>query len=476
MPKTSSRFAKKFTKSPAVDPSLQRLFIFFASMLTSGAAIFSYLRIYEGSYVNNYSYGLWTIADRPSWLPFSSRLGPLLGPHYFGDFFQFYYIIRSHFPYTDHTVNTSMNPGYLFPAYTVSWISYPSAGYIYMSALLALFLLPFVWIATINWKNASLIFAIVSLSVPAIQALGLGQPQIILFVCSILTIYFFEDNASISAIFLGIAIAIKPYMAIYLLLFLLRRDYRSTLRALALATTSNAILAFVLAGKIAFEARLWHQIAKGFIGYGSGISIWAGNPFLKNNSSLFSLLNTLHVSRVGAYLPIFDGLLNHYLLMSIVIFLLLMVPYFRSRKSWGLLTEWTYLTAVILLIPSFMLGYAWLLLLVPIVSVACHPSANWSKEYHQYLSGPLPYFIILAVAIYPVNILGTSISIPEAPNGNSLVTPIMLLTILAYIIVRWTRRSGTSQFEFLMANSTRLYTTAIAAQFGVLMACIALSR
>jgi heme/copper-type cytochrome/quinol oxidase subunit 2 len=104
--------------------------------------------------------------------------------------------------------------------------------------------------------------------------------------------------------------------------------------------------------------------------------------------------------------------------------------------------QWVYLAIVVLLIPSFSLGYAWLLLLVPLASRAMTQPQKEddhlpNSQRPSILTGAFPFIVMLAVAIYPFNIAGTAFRVAEfGPNGNTLATPICLLILLVTIWVR----------------------------------------
>ena len=139
-----------------------------------------------------YGLGLWVPSDRPSWLPAHSGYGPLLGQHYFGDFFQLYYAVRTHAPFTNSIDPTSVNPGYLLPPALVSWLPYPAGGYVYMIALLAAWVLPAIAIARRNVFIALVYFLAASLSVPGLLSIDIGQPEIFLYALAIGGFYYLD--------------------------------------------------------------------------------------------------------------------------------------------------------------------------------------------------------------------------------------------------------------------------------------------
>jgi hypothetical protein len=411
-------------------------------------AVFSFLVALLGWWVSNSyfndasakeSLGFWVPNDRPAWLPFSSHFRPLIGEHFFGDFFQLYYLIRSHVAYTGHIFHTSLNPGYLLPAYLVSWLPYPLAGYVYLVVLAILWLLPAVLIARRSSLLAVLYLVATTLSVPGLMALDLGQPQVVVYILAIFSFYYLQSRPVLASSLLGLAIAIKPYMAIFLLIYLVSREYRSILRSVVVGVVVNIALAVALVGRTTIRVHFWDTILRGFLNYGSGghQQIWANGAFLRNNSSIYGLAVTLNAAHVSWLMSITRLIIVHYNVFTVISLIVTLGWYFWKRAALSTEMQWVYLTVVLLLIPSYSIGYAWLLLLVPFVCRAMKPStvspsgSPGTLPQRSLLDGYLPYVIILAVAIYPANITLTAFpSAQFGPNGNTLITPILLVTAL----------------------------------------------
>ena len=85
--------AEPATLDGVVDPRDLSLMIFGGTILASFLVAFFIWWIlfqYHQQPGQLYGLGFWVPRDRPSWLPAHSGYGPLLGQHYFGDFFQLY--------------------------------------------------------------------------------------------------------------------------------------------------------------------------------------------------------------------------------------------------------------------------------------------------------------------------------------------------------------------------------------------------
>jgi hypothetical protein len=426
------------------DYRLSQIWIFSILMFLLALAGWWVSNSYFGNSSAKFSLGFWTPNDRPGWLPLSSHYAPLIGTHYFGDFFQLFYLMKSHVPYTGHIFHTSLNPGYFLPAYLTSWLPYPLAGYAYLVLLAACWLLPAAVIAKRSSLLAVLYLTATTLTVPGLMALDLGQPQVFVYVLAIFSLYYIDTRPGVSAVSLGVAIAIKPYMALFLLIYLCRRDYRSALRAALIGVVINLAMAIALVGTSAMSLHFWTQIYHGIVSYGSGgnLQIWSGGAFLRNNSSLYGFALTLAAARIPGLSPTMHVIANHYNLVTGAALVVTLGWFIWRRNRLSTEMQWVYLAIVVLLIPSFSLGYAWLLLLVPLASRAMTQPQKEddhlpNSQRPSILTGAFPFIVMLAVAIYPFNIAGTAFRVAEfGPNGNTLATPICLLILLVTIWVR----------------------------------------
>ncbi len=436
----------------AQDDRDRRLIALWATMLFAFLLAFvMWWVIYEyyqqGSQV--YGLGLWAPNDRPGWLPALSGYGPLVGKHYFGDFFQLYYAVRSHAPYTGHVVRTALNPGYLVPVALVAWLPYPAGGFVYIGALIIAWLLPALAIAIRSRFLAFLYLIAATLSVPGLLALDIGQPEIFVYVLAVFAFMMFGRRPHFSAALMGVAIAIKPYMVIFLLIYLSHRQYRLIVRAVLIAVVVNLGAAFVLAPRLAITAHFWMTILRGSFGYGSGksLALWGGLPFLRSNASLFAIFDTLG----GIHSPVFStvahALARNYSIVSALLLAAGVLAFWRLHDKMTLEMQWLYLAAVFLLTPSFTVAYAWLLLLVPFVIAAqggVEPIEAESRKAGLLQSRAVVAMVALCMAPYPENISIPKLLITSdpmfAPNGNTIATPVLLLAIVVLIIHAARRR------------------------------------
>ena len=96
-------------------------------------------------------------------------------------------------------------------------------------------------------------------------------------------------------VLLGLAIAIKPYMALFVIILLFRKQYRLAIWSLIIAGLVNFATALYLVHGMALTGHLWSVIFHDSLGYGSGNGLrdWGQAPFLHFNASLYGLFYTL---------------------------------------------------------------------------------------------------------------------------------------------------------------------------------------
>lgn len=423
-----------------------------------------------------YGLGFWQPSDRAGWLPVTAPYYPLVGQHFFGDFFQFFYLIRTHTVYAGHRFHTDLNPGYLLPSALVSWLPYPAAGFCYVTGLLAAWALPGFVIGRARPLLGACYLIGATLTVPGLMALDLGQPQVFVYVLGLGALALFRTAPRASWVLMGLAIAMKPYMALFLLLYVFRRRARDAGFALGLAVVLNLVLGAVLGGAHFFSAHVLGQIVGGMTSYGSGgsLKIWGGEPFLHDNASLFALFETLHQAGAPVVGAVGGALAAHYWAVQAVVGLGLAWLLLARRNEMAIEDQWLVVTAAILLIPSYSLGYAWLLLLVPLALRTWRVAS--SPDLRPDAGGATAYLPLLAVAAYPTVIAGAAFANPAfGPNGNAIATPLLvsaLVLAIAWRAPRWRLRpvaAGMADraFLFAVAGGLGLELVVAAITFGL---------
>jgi Glycosyltransferase family 87 len=436
------------TLDGVVDSRDRSLMIFGGTILASFlVAFFIWWILYQYHQQPGQLYGLgfWVPRDRPSWLPKHSGYGPLVGQHYFGDFFQLYYAVRTHAPYTNRIDPTSVNPGYLLPPSLVAWLPYPAGGFVYMIALLAAWVVPAIAIARRNIFIALVYFIAASLSVPGLLSIDIGQPEVFLYALAIGAFYYLDRRPNTSIVLLGLAIAIKPYMALFVLILLFRKQYRFALWSVAIAGIVNFATALYLVRGKALSGHLWSVILHASAGYGSGngLRTWDQAPFLHFNASMYGLFYTLSSLNLPVVSSIARVLADHYSPFSLAFLIVSLVVLWRVQRRLTVEVQWIYISAVFLLVPSFTIGYAWLLLFVPFVSAAIaksyRPPADRVGLFQNRL---IVTAVALSVVAYPAIVaLPATLRASNpvlSPTANVFMTPALLVFVLGAIV--WSAR------------------------------------
>jgi hypothetical protein len=392
--------------------------------------------------------GFWKATDRPSWLPNNSLYGPLIGQHYFGDFFQLFYAIETHHPYTNAIVPTSMPPGYLLPPLLVSWLPYPTAGYVYLVGLCATWLLPAILIARRSYFIAAAYLAGTTLTVAGLFSLDLGQPEIFLYVLSVIAFCLMLRGSHLSAIPFGLAVAIKPYMALFLLLYLVKREYRAAAHAVIIAVVVNIGAGVALVGTTVLRFGFWMSILHAAVGYETASTAVWGFPQLRDDGSIFGIAYSLGVLRVPLISPVCHTIAGHYAVFTIVALVVLVAVFLEGHTRMSLEMQWLYLAIGLVLILSYGFAYVWLLLLVPFAGRAIirgpEPVIPSGRGLGLFDSRGFVACVVLCLAPYPAN-LALPVSLGAAnpaygPDGNTLMTPALLL--MALLLLVWNARPG----------------------------------
>ena len=110
-----------------------------------------------------------------------------------------------------------------------------------MIALLAAWILPAIAIARRNVFIALIYFVAASLSVPGLLSIDIGQPEVFLYALAIGAFYYLDRRPYCSVVLLGLAIAIKPYMALFVIILLFRKQYKFAVWSILVAGIVNLL-------------------------------------------------------------------------------------------------------------------------------------------------------------------------------------------------------------------------------------------
>lgn len=306
--------------------------------------------------------------------------------------------------------------------------------------MLSLFLAFFTWVnikflscdnisKSQNFKN---IFIITLLSYPFLYLVDRGNLDMLIFVfLTSFAIFFKEEKYKLSAFFLALANAMKPFSFLFLLLFLVKKKYKEFFLSTVLT------IFFIVGGFSFFKGSVisqfnvliqsWHNMANGYI-FQSNNSMG-----MINGSSLFMLLKLIfsQITKTPLIQP--AALLKIYNVFSI--FALIVTIYFvlREKSYWKQLSL---LCLYMIMIPAIGYDYKLIFLFIPL----------WffvnTKEKPKY---DLVYAILFALLLLPKYVV-----IPEflwgldnQGFGISLIfNPVIMILFMGLIIYEQFKQKG----------------------------------
>jgi hypothetical protein len=246
-------------------------------------------------------------------------------------------------------------------------------GFVVGNVLIAVFLARWVAIRTglaQSWTATACLLIITLLNYPFQFALDRGNLDLwIGFLCLAFAILFWNRQYWPSVPFLAAAVAIKGYPAVFLLLYILERQYRPALGTMLLALFLNLLAVLVLPGGF---SDTWQGFLTNLAVYKKDYIVGAGSMHF--SSDLFSLIKILvHLGKAGwsieKILPWYSLAMFGLLLLSAFYAL------FAETPKWKKIL---FLTLAGLLFPHITNDYKLNLLLIPAIAMVIDPhrSAN----------------------------------------------------------------------------------------------------
>jgi hypothetical protein len=278
------------------------------------------------------------------------------------------------------------------------------------------------------------VFVIAFLTYPVLFAVDRGNFD--LLVCALLLLFAFtreRQHHRASAVFLAVAIAVKPYAAIFTVVFLLDRKYRH-----ALLAVSGAVLLSVLSLSL-FRDGLLVETHK----YVNALSQMAGDVSAGSHQSytsdLFGFLtaivrligDALNIDKSGTtmYLPAHPASTICYAVMAVAVLLYFMIYLWKKQlPSWKLLAV---LTILLILLPYNSGDYRLTYLLVPMLMYM----AVKEKTRHSLLTVILWGLLLVPKNYYPLH-LAPADYYPYILHQSigMVVNPLLLIVLLVCIV------------------------------------------
>ncbi|OGT06296.1 MAG: hypothetical protein A2103_00490 [Gammaproteobacteria bacterium GWF2_41_13] len=288
-----------------------------------------------------------------------------------------------------------------------------------------------------------LLMGIIFLSYPILYCLDRGNLENLLFIfTSVSLLFFIHRKYTASAIFLSIAIGMKLYPMVFLLLFLKERRYKElticVMLTILLSLLSLALLhgGFVENWRI-LMSRIMPASKEGML---DG-SVMAG---IRQTASLFGmfkvmilvvLAKTHHVVDMNLFLRHLDKFSHQYRVISMAALLMLSGYLLKfERVFWK---QTMILVLIIILFPAISFNYKFIYLFIPFAAFLCQEPKQsiYDKIY-------LALFLVLLIPknyyVFPVAL----VNYPSAFDPNDLIVsisvfidPIVMVTFLILIMI-----------------------------------------
>jgi len=291
-----------------------------------------------------------------------------------------------------------------------------------------------------------LLVGIVFLSYPVLYCLDRGNLENLLFVLTSASLLFFmRRKYTASAIFLSVAIGMKLYPVVFLLLFLKKRRYKELIMCVMLTILLSLLSLALLHGGFVESWRILMSriIPASKEGILDG-SVMAG---IRQTASLFAmfkvmilvaLAKTHHVVDMNLFSRHLDKFSHRYSVISMIALLVLSGYLLKfERVFWK---QTMILVSMMILFPAISFNYKLIYLFIPLAAFLCQESKQsiYDKVYlalFMILLIPKNYYVFpVALANYPSAFdpydLSVSISV--------FIDPIIMVSFLILIVIeRW---------------------------------------
>jgi hypothetical protein len=365
---------------------------------------------------------LFDAPDTPP-VPGSFYPGPL-GVHTFGDFLQPLWQSRLT-PSPFITGYSSYLPATNGLFWLLSWIPYWTAFVLFVSVSLAALVYPF-FNADRNvdlWGRMGVIVAGVLLTYPTLCALDRGNVQLLTIGLVAISIHHFKrENQPLAGISLGMAVALKAYPLLFVLLFIRRRHWQS----IGYAAITAAVSTFI--PLLLFNGGSERNVRALLTNLSSSQSELSRLALFTNNSlrGLSLTLQTTSFHNVGLFVERNVGLF-------VIVFLLVTLLISQTKRITNF--EIAFLVASISTLSiGFSAGYVLLIFLVPSLFIFQNEVAldqAWINFYSVLIA------LILMPKQLPLHLFSDTYR-QDGPSIAGLVNPLIMILSICAIAARIT--------------------------------------
>lgn len=283
-------------------------------------------------------------------------------------------------------------------------------------------------------QNLQNIFILSILSYPLLYLVDRGNLDMLIFVFFTMFVYLFKKEKYIlSAVFLAIINAMKPFGILFPVLFLFKKRYKEFFLSLGLT------FLFILGGFLFFKGNILNQIIILIQSWSS-----AAQDFIyKNNnnfgmvsqSSLFMMLKLLFCKTHGALAISTLKLVKIYNVLSILITILIAFFAYKEKIFWK---QITLLTLYMILVPSISIDYK-LIFLYPAIWLFVDSKTIKEKSRFDWL-----YTVLLGLLLIPKNIILNDYNFAHGAlfSTSIIINPLIIMTLICLIIFEQLKGRG----------------------------------
>ncbi len=254
------------------------------------------------------------------------------------------------------------------------------------------------------------IFVFTLMSYPVLFNIDRGNFEIYLFVFMILFVFFFQkEQYFVSVIFLSLAISMKMYPGVFIVLFLFEKKYRYVFYAAILTVLLTICSASLLNG----------GLLQSFVGLSDNLLYFnktylSGNLGLQHNSSLYGLIRL-----IGKHSEIVQHYIKYYSLIAIVIFVFIALYVIKYHEE--LWKKVSLLVFAMILLPQVSFDYKLIHLYLPLMLFINSLSPSKYDKAHS---------IMFSLLLIPKDYIPLGHGISSAV----ILNPLLMLSIAGLIV------------------------------------------
>lgn len=273
-------------------------------------------------------------------------------------------------------------------------------------------------------QNLQNIFILTYASYPFLMIVDRGNFDMMLFILFATFIYYFKrEKYLLSAVLLAVFNGIKPFMAIFLVLFLFKKKFKELIFSLIIS------FLLVVGGFMLLKGEFWHQIIVFITNITACKYIYLLDTSFSNGNGLFANSSLFMPLKLSVFYLNLQNVITGILLVkiySVLSFVITLTTVFFTWKEKVFWKQVSLLTLCALTTPYIMIDYKLLFLFIPLGLFIN------TKEKTKF---DLIYTILFGLLLIPKNI---TIMLPLAWGAqfslSVILNPLIMLTFIGLII------------------------------------------